>query len=111
MNDSAITPMNTKPVIIDSVGIYLMRNGKRAQIDTVEPHGDKNVTRFNCKGCVERVFRGKVSFRGYRIWHESGLASVFESEWDILEKLSDESTHDGTAKTELKCKETTRGKE
>lgn len=94
MNDIPITPMNQRPVIIDGVGIYRMRNGSRARIDTVEQHGNRDVTRFNCKGNTERMFRGKLTFNAYRIWHESGMATAFEGEWDIIEKISSEVHND-----------------
>lgn len=90
MTESAVTPMNQKPVLIDGTGIYKMRNGKRALIHEVKPHGNKDVTRFNCKGSTEKLVRGKSQFQDYRIWHESGMATAFEGEWDIIEKLSDE---------------------
>ena len=90
MANTAITPMNQQPIIIDGCGIYKMRNGIRAHIHEVQPHGNKEVTRFNCKGSTEKIVRGTPRFQGYRIWHESGMATAFESEWDILEKISSE---------------------
>ena len=85
-----ITPMNQKPIIIDGKGIFKMRNGKRAKIDTVQPQGDKSTTSFNCTGQIERSFRGEPRFKGFLIWHESGMATGFYSEWDIIEKLEGE---------------------
>ena len=85
MNNS-IVYANTLPVVIDKSGIYIMRNGSRARIDTVEVNSNKSVTAFTCKGSVERMFRGKLRFKGYAIWHESGQATGFESEYDIISK-------------------------
>lgn len=82
-----ITPANRKPVIIDSIGLYKMRNGIKARIDTIKPNDNKSVTAFTCKGAIERLFRGKKAFKGFSIWHESGQSTGVESEYDIIEKL------------------------
>lgn len=86
MNNENHTPFNKLPIIIDSEGVYIMRNGSRAWVDTVEHNEDKTTTSFKCKGLVEIDFRGKKSFKDYRIWHESGMAGAFESEFDIISK-------------------------
>ena len=85
MNNS-IVYANTLPVIITEPGIYIMRDGGRARIDRVYDNSDKTVTAFTCKGSLERMFRGKMRFKGYSIWHESGQATGFESEYDIISK-------------------------
>tara|TARA_B100001245_G_scaffold229359_1_gene207634 strand:- start:16 stop:267 length:252 start_codon:yes stop_codon:yes gene_type:complete len=78
--------LNTLPTLIDSIGTYIMRNGNRAYIDQIKEYPDKDVTAFTCKGNIERMFRGKLRFKGYKIWHPSGRASAFESEFDIVKK-------------------------
>ena len=84
MNKSTITPFNKLPVIIKEKGIYLLRNGGRALIHEVQENKNKEVTAFTCKGSVERMFRGKKRFKGYKIWHESGMGAAFESDHDIV---------------------------
>lgn len=79
------TPANKKPILIKQTGIYMMRNGVRANIHTIKPNDNHNVTAFTCKGNIEVVFRGRTTFRGYNIWHESGDNGAFESEYDIVE--------------------------
>jgi hypothetical protein len=86
MSNENHTPINKLPVVIDSECVYIMRNGSRVLINTVQHNEDKTTTSFKCKGLVEREFRGKKSFKDYRIWHESGMAGAFESEFDIISK-------------------------
>lgn len=74
-----IAPYNKLPVIIDGPGVYITRNGKRVNIHAVKLYNDPTgtydrleVTAFEAKGAVERMFRGKPKFKGYDIWHVSG---------------------------------------
>lgn len=74
-----IAPYNKLPVIIDGVGVYITRNGKRVNIVNIVLYNDPTgtydrleVTAFEAKGSVERMFRGKPVFKGYDVWHVSG---------------------------------------
>ena len=74
------------PIVIDETGVYIMRNGKRALIHAIKKYPHKDVTAFNCKGSIERQFRGKMRFKEHSIWHPSGRNKAFECEFDIVEK-------------------------
>lgn len=89
-----ILPINKEPVIIDGPGIYRLRNGGRARIYDVKPYVDPKgefdrleVTAFEAKGWVERMFRGRLCFRGLDAWHVSGRRMpVTEDPRDIVSK-------------------------
>lgn len=49
----------------------------------IEMEGDEPIYDWH----VEREFRGKMTFKGYKIWHPSGRATAFESEFDIIKKV------------------------
>lgn len=91
-----ILSINTWPVIIDGPGIYLCRNGTRACIHEIKPFVDpkgkvdrREVTAFEAKGAFERMFRGKMRFRGLDAWHTSGrYKGARPSQWDIVSKES-----------------------
>ena len=83
-----ITPLNRLRVVITGPGIYMMRNGSRARVHTANNNSDKTVTAFTCKGCVETMYRGRLVYKAYKIWHESGLATTTLSECDIVARLS-----------------------
>lgn len=71
-----IAPYNKLPVIIDGPGVYITRSGRRVLIHAVEFYSGEydrlEVTAFEAKGAVERMFRGKPRFRGLESWHVSG---------------------------------------
>lgn len=89
-----ILSINTWPVVIDGPGIYLCRNGTRACIHEIKPFLDpagkvdrREVTAFEAKGAFERMYRGKMRFRGLEGWHVSGrYRGAKESQWDIVSK-------------------------
>lgn len=79
--------LNNLPVIVTSPVIYVTRNGARVMVHDVKPAPSHDVTAFTVQGSIERMFRGKPSFRGYEIWHVSGRAySHKESGRDIVAK-------------------------
>ena len=85
--DTSITSLNRLPTVIDGLGIYIMRDGRRAHIHTIKDNSDKSVTSFTCKGSRSRMFRGKQVFDGYAIWHESGRSVATSiSPFDIVAK-------------------------
>lgn len=90
-----ITAYNKLPVIITGPGLYVCRNGKRVKIHAVELYNDPKgefdrleVTAFEAKGAIEKMFRGKMSFRGLDAWHVSGRYKAWgeESPHDIVSK-------------------------
>lgn len=86
---SDISPANKLPVVIKETGIYIMRNGDRAIINEIKPNEHKSLMCFTCKGSIEKMFRGKMSFRGFETWHESGLKAGLPTEFDIVRKADD----------------------
>lgn len=94
LDDYRVLPINKEPVIIDGPGIYICRNGTRVSIHEVKPYVDPKgefdrleVTAFEAKGAFERMFRGKMRFRGLDAWHVSGrYKPVTISNWDIVSK-------------------------
>ena len=89
-----ILSINTWPVIIDEPGIYTCRNGTRVCVHEIKPFVDPKgkvdrleVMAFEAKGAFERMFRGKMRFRGLDAWHVSGrYVAIKESQWDIVSK-------------------------
>ena len=57
--------------LINSVGIYITRDGTRVNISEVGV-SPKDCMAFKCKGHIEREFRGAMRFNKWGIWHESG---------------------------------------
>jgi hypothetical protein len=89
-----VTELNKLPVIIDGVGIYIRRDGGRVNITEIVPykgeHDPLTVTAFECKGQLERLFRGILRFRGLDSWHVSGRKfPLKESSFDIVSKEGD----------------------
>lgn len=89
-----ITTLNQLPVIIQGSGTYNLRNGGQAVIHRIEPYqGEHNrleVTAFEAKGALIKLFRGKLQPRGYAIWHVSGRALPFkETPLDIVSRVPD----------------------
>lgn len=84
-DDAPVTTLNRLPVIITAPGIYRTRDGRRVQIHTLKPNPDLTCTSFTAAGATERMFRGKLRFRGHNIWHVSGRAyPLQESPRDIV---------------------------
>ena len=89
-----ITTFNKMPVIIDGPGMYTTRGGGRVRIDAVtyfkpEPGGPSRleVTAFEAGGSIERMYRGKMRFRGWNCWHVCGRRfPLTESKHDIVGK-------------------------
>ena len=80
-----VTTLNRLPVIVTAPGLYRTRDGRRVQVHTVKPNADLTVTAFTAGGAIERMFRGKLTFRGFDIWHVSGRAyPLQESPRDIV---------------------------
>lgn len=85
-----ITYLNTLPVIIDTEGVYVTRSGKRVRINEVRPTKSLDTTAFNALGSVEKMFRGKLSFREHGSWHVSGRTSALKEKGsDIVAKWSE----------------------
>jgi hypothetical protein len=80
--ETDITSHNFLPVIINETGIYIMRNGQRANIHTIKSNDDKTVTVYGCQGSVAK----NNKFKGFKGWHESGRATFGKSEFDIMKK-------------------------
>lgn len=87
---TAITPMNTKPIVITEPGEYVTRSGKKVNIIRVDDHSDDlSVTRFNCKGDIYTPRPGRSDKREYGIWHQSGSFRAIGTHMnDIVGKLS-----------------------
>lgn len=91
-----ILPINKEPVIIDGPGIYICRNGTRVHIHEIKSFVDPKrefdrleVLAFEAKGAFERMYRGKMRFRGWDAWHVSGrYTGAKESQRDIVSKES-----------------------
>lgn len=66
--------LNNLPVIVTAPGIYIARNGARVMVHNIKPAPSPDITAFAVQGSIERMFRGKLRFRGYEIWHISGHA-------------------------------------
>lgn len=83
MNDVAAAP-NELPVIIDSPGDYVTRDGRRVTIRQVRDTGP-GTTSFGAVGGVWRTLRGVTRPRGHDIWHVSGRHLVLrESPQDVI---------------------------
>ena len=82
-----ITPYNRMNIIIDEVGEYMTRDGRKIIIDKIIDHSDNlSVTRFNCKGHLV-VKKGNKTTYVYDIWHESGkYTGVVGHKLDIIMK-------------------------
>lgn len=71
----------TQPNIIDAPGDYQTRNGRKVTIHAIS----EGKASAPCQGAVWRMFRGRVSPRGYRIWSRDGRALfVGISKLDII---------------------------
>lgn len=83
--------LNSLPTIIDSVGDYVTRNGRRVTIHAIASPSRPDVTAFAAKGALWRMFRGKMRPQGFAIWHVSGrYRPLKESPRDIVGKWSAE---------------------
>lgn len=87
------TPFNRLPIVIDGVGDYVTRSGKRVTIHQIKVYAPQpnqplrhEVTSFEAKGSVWRKVRGKEQAADYDIWHLSGRWAVGESPRDIVGK-------------------------
>lgn len=78
-----MTTLDELPTIIDGPGDYVTRKGQRVTIHEVS-NGPET---FKAKGAMWRMFRGKLSAKGYAIWHISGrYEAVHERTRDIVGK-------------------------
>ena len=71
--------INRRPLLITAPGDYVTRDGRRVTIRSITPYAPvpgnalrHEVTAFEAKGSVWRVFRGAMRPRYYDIWHLSG---------------------------------------
>ena len=84
---SFIGDFSTLPVIIDAPGLYMTRDGRRVRIDRIDQRPEFLARGFAAKGSIERMFRGKMKFHDYNIWHVSGHAGALrEHPRDIVAK-------------------------
>lgn len=80
------TPLNELPVLIDSPGEYVTRDGMRVTIRQVRD-ATPGSTSFGAVGAVWRERRGVTRARGHDIWHVSGRHLVLrESPLDVVGK-------------------------
>lgn len=79
----------TLPVVIDGPGVYFTRDGRRAKVDTIDPRPNMLSNGFAAKGSIERMFRGKMKFHGFRVWHISGCSEgLHQRPSDIVAKAT-----------------------
>jgi hypothetical protein len=75
------------PVIIDSKGIYITRDGSSVEIHQFDEFPDLSVMACKCKGYLKIVREGKSDKFEWNIWHRSGMYSgVFGHKLDIINK-------------------------
>jgi hypothetical protein len=68
-------------VIIDKLGDYRMRNGRKARIRALDGYGS-----FPVKGSIYKEYRGYVAPRGHMIWMINGRAQpLIEHPLDLME--------------------------
>lgn len=80
-----------REVLIDECGLYRTRDGRRVRIEKVGK-SDPGTTAFRCKGYLEVMFRGKMRFKEWCIWHESGQYSGMpEHRRNIVAKIEGKS--------------------
>ena len=83
MNDVAAAP-NELPVIIDSPGDYVTRDGRRVTIRQVRETAP-GTTAFGATGGVWKEVKGVTKARSVDVWHVSGRHMVLrESPLDIV---------------------------
>lgn len=89
---TSIGPMGVPamPVIVKP-GYYVTRDGRKALIQEIRTPDQlglttfEDCTAFNCSGSIEKMFRGKPSFRGLDTWHTNGRRlPLKESPGDIV---------------------------
>jgi hypothetical protein len=75
------------PVIIDTTGIYITRDGSSVEIDEFDEFPDLSVMAFKCKGYIRIIREGKSDKFKYGIWHRSGMYSAVSGHnLDIISK-------------------------
>lgn len=74
-----ITPMNKMATIIDSVGDYVRRDGKRVTIHAIKPTLTLSTTAFHAKGSTWKKNDKIDNNPPYGIWHISGRHYCFGS--------------------------------
>jgi len=76
-----MTTLDELPRVVTGPGDYVTRKGQRVTIHTVSDGPET----FRAKGAIWRMFRGKLTSRGYAIWHVSGrYDAVTERTRDIV---------------------------
>lgn len=66
-----IVQLNDLPTVIEAVGDYVTRDGRRVTIHEIKS-STPGTTSFPAKGSVWRMSRGKDRPGGLDIWHPSG---------------------------------------
>lgn len=79
--------LNNMPVVVTEPGLYVLRNGQKAEVYNIKPYPNADVTAFTVQGGVLSV-KGKRVRSEYNIWHPSGRKYVLtESKHDIIRKV------------------------
>jgi hypothetical protein len=85
--DDYVTPLNQLPAIIDSVGDYRTRSGKRVTIREIKQNLDLSVSTFSAKGSIWNKIDNIGNNPEYNIWHISGHnMAIGETSRDIIGK-------------------------
>ncbi len=85
LNAIGTTPLNVLPPVVDAIGDYVTRDGRRASVHDIAPVRVADATEFRVKGVIFSPTDGPRRKRRFTIWHVSGRAlPLRESGADIV---------------------------
>lgn len=76
------------PIIVDTTGKYITRDGRLVVVHEIKKIEDENTTSFNVKGTVFTRTKTGSRTQTYNIWCQNGRANTFgEAKIDIVDKI------------------------